>query len=299
MEQPLNLKILFVLNPVSGGKRKIHWEPLIRQYFKNLSHTIEFFVLTGQHDRDSLRYWLEKFKPHRVIAVGGDGTISLVAKQMLGSDMAMGILPAGSANGMAKELDIPENHEEAMGIILHGKIKCCDVIKINEEDICLHLADFGLNARLIKYFEESPWRGMWGYVRMVAKVMWRKKLMDAQVITDNEEINTHAYMIVVANASKYGTGAVINPDGKVDDGKFEIVIMRKFSLSQLLQMFVSYRNFNPKKVEIIQTTRVTIYTKRATHFQVDGEFKGKLNKITAEIISSQLNILTRNEENIQ
>ncbi len=297
MEQPLNLKILFVLNPVSGGKKKIHWEPLIRQYFKELSHTIEFFVLAGKHDRDSLQYWLEKFKPHRVIAVGGDGTISLVAKQMLGTDMAMGILPAGSANGMAKELNIPENHEEAMDIILDGKIRCCDVIKINTKDICLHLADFGLNARLIKYFEESAWRGMWGYVRMVAKVMWRKKLMDAHVITDTEEISTRAYMIVVANASKYGTGAVINPNGKVNDGKFEIVIMRKFSLSQLLQMFVSYRNFNPKKVEIIQTTRATIHTKRTTHFQVDGEFKGKLNEVTAEIIPSQLNILTRNEEN--
>ncbi len=180
---------------------------------------------------------------------------------------------------------------------MNGKIKCCDIIKINEEDICLHLADFGLNARLIKYFEESAWRGMWGYVRMVVKVMWRKKLMDAHVVTDSDEINTRAYMIVIANASKYGTGAVINPDGKVNDGKFEIVIMRKFSFLQLLRMFVSYRNFNPKKVEIIQTTRATIRTKRATHFQVDGEFKGKLNEVTAEIIPSQLNILTRNGKN--
>ncbi len=113
MEQPLNLKILFVLNPVSGGKKKIHWEPIIRQYFKELPHTIEFFVLSGKDDQDSLQYWFEKFKPDRVIAVGGDGTISLVAKQMLGTEMAMGILPAGSANGMAKELAIPENHRRS------------------------------------------------------------------------------------------------------------------------------------------------------------------------------------------
>ena len=295
MEQPLNLKILFVLNPVSGGKKKIDWEPLIRNYFKNLSHTIEFYVLDGKNDTDSLKYWFEKFHPDRVVAVGGDGTISMVAKQLLGTDMALGILPAGSANGMAKELQIPEKPEEAIDIVVNGRVKCCDVIKINEKDICFHLSDLGLNARLIKYFEESPLRGMWGYARMVVKVLWRKKLMDAHVVADNLDITIRAYMIVIANASKYGTGAVINPDGKVDDGKFEIVIMRKFSVSQLFKMFLSYKNFNPKKVEIFQTREATITTKSKTHFQVDGEFKGKIDKVNAKIIASQLNLLLKND----
>ncbi len=293
MEQALNLKILFVLNPVSGGKKKIEWEPLIRKYFQQRSYVIEFFILSGSGDDSSLQYWFEKFKPDRVVAVGGDGTISLVAKQLLGADIAMGILPAGSANGMAKELEIPEVPDEAIDIIVNGKVKCCDVIKINEKDLCFHLADFGLNARLVKYFDESPLRGMWGYVRMVLKVIWYKKLVEAKIITDEETINTKAYMIVIANASKYGTGAVVNPDGKVDDGKFEIVIMRKFSLNQLFKMFLSYRSFNPKKVQVIKTTKVIIETRKPTHFQIDGEFKGKIDKVMAEIIPSKLNLLIK------
>lgn len=296
MEQAVNLKILFVLNPVSGGKKKIDWEPLIRNYFKERSHNIEFFVLSGSGDESSLKYWFEKFQPDRVVAVGGDGTISLVAKQLLGSGIAMGILPAGSANGMAKELDVPQVPETAIDIIVNGKIKCCDVIRINEKDICFHLADFGLNARLIKYFDESPLRGMWGYARMVLKVVWYKKLVEAKITTGEKEIQTRAYMIVIANASKYGTGAVINPDGKIDDGKFEIVIMRKFSLAQLFKMFLSYKNFNPKKVEVIQATKVSINTKKPTHFQVDGEFKGKIDKVKAEIIPSSLNMLIKRND---
>ncbi len=293
MEQAINLKILFVLNPVSGGKKKIDWEPLIRNYFKQRAESIEFFVLTGNGDDSSLRYWFEKFKPDRVVAVGGDGTISLVAKQLLGTDMVMSILPAGSANGMAKELNIPDAPEDAIEIIVNGRIKCCDVIKINEKDICFHLADFGLNARLIKYFDESPLRGMWGYVRMVLKVIWYKKLVEAKIVTDDKEIKTKAFMIVIANASKYGTGAVINPEGKVDDGKFEIVIMRKFSMTQLFKMFLSYKSFNPKKVEILRTTSVTINTKKPTHFQIDGEFKGKIDNVVATIIPSSLNLLVK------
>ncbi|MEP7253023.1 MAG: diacylglycerol kinase family protein [Ginsengibacter sp.] len=294
MEQALNLKILFVLNPASGGKRKISWEPIIRKFFSGRKDIIEFYELRGNDDSDSLKYWFNKFSPQRVVAVGGDGTISLVAKQLLGTDIAMGILPGGSANGMAKELEIPGEPEEALDIIVNGKIKCCDLIKINEDDICFHLADFGLNARLVKYFDESPWRGMWGYIRMIAKVMWHKKLMNARIITDTNDIDTKAYMIVIANASKYGTGAVINPNGKVNDGKFEIVIMRTFTILQLFKMFLSYKNFNPKKVEIIQVTKATIITEKETHFQVDGEFKGKIKKVVTEIIPSQLNMLIKN-----
>ena len=298
MEQPVNLKILFVLNPVSGGKKKIDWEPLIKKYFTGLSHSIEFFVLSGKDDSGSLQYWFEKFQPQRVVAVGGDGTISLVAKQLLGKEMALGILPAGSANGMAKELEIPEKPEEALNIIINGIIRCCDVIKINDKDLCFHLSDLGLNARLIKYFDESPLRGMWGYARMVFKVLWYKKLLTAHIEADDVDINIRAYMIVIANASKYGTGATINPEGNVTDGRFEIVIVRKLAISELFKMFWSYKNFNPKKVEIFQTKKATITTKKDTHFQVDGEFKGKINKVKAEIITSQLNMIVRNEDAI-
>ena len=291
MENPASLKILFVINPISGGKKKINWENIIRNYFKNLSHTIEFYVLSGKDDTGSLDYWTEKLQITRIVAVGGDGTVNLLAKQLLGTNLIMGILPAGSANGMAKELEIPETPEEALNIIVNGNVKSCDVIKINETDISLHLSDFGLNARLVKYFEEGALRGMWGYSKMLVKVLWRKKLMSAHIVADNLDLKTNAYMIVIANASKYGSGGFINPEGNISDGVFEIVILRQFSLFQLFKMFLSKKNFDPKKVEIFQTKTATITTGKKTHFQVDGEYKGKLDKVTAEIIPSKLNLL--------
>jgi diacylglycerol kinase (ATP) len=293
MENPASLKILFVLNPISGGKKKVDWETVIRNYFKNLSHTIEIYVLTGKDDTGSLDYWIEKLQITRIVAVGGDGTVTLIAKQLLGTNLIMGILPAGSANGMAKELQIPETPEESLDIIINGTVKCCDVIKINEHDISLHLSDFGLNAQLIKYFDESPLRGMWGYSRMAFKVLWHKKLMNAHIVADNLDLKTNAYMVVIANASKYGTGAVINPEGNIGDGVFEIVIVRKLSLSQLFRMFISYKNFNPKKVEVFQTKTASITTSKKTHFQIDGEYTGKIDKVTAAIIPSQLNLLVK------
>ncbi len=287
-----SFNILFVLNPASGGKKKFNWQKAICQYFENLSHTIEFYILTGKDDTGSLDGIIKKLQINKIVAVGGDGTVKLLTRYLMGSNLALGILPAGSANGMAKELQISEIPEEALDIIINGKIKCCDVIKINN-DISLHLSDFGLNAQLIKYFDEGKLRGMWGYARMVIKVLWRKKLMNAHIIADDLNLNTKAYMIVIANASKYGTGALVNPQGDLDDGLFEIVILRKFPVIELCKMLLSYKKFNPEKVEVFQTKSATIITRRKTHFQIDGEYIGKLKRVDAKIIPSQINLLVK------
>lgn len=290
-ENPACIKILFVLNPVSGAKRKIDWEAEIRNYFKPLSHGIEIYILKDKDDTGTIIEQVEKFQITRIVAVGGDGTVTLIAKQLYGRNLKMGILPAGSANGMATELEIPATPKEALDVIVNGKIKHCDVIKINNKEISLHLSDFGLNAQLIRYFEESRLRGMWGYARMVLKVLWNKKLLDAHVLADSANLDIKAYMIVIANARKYGTGALINPDGQLGDRLFEIIIFRKFPVWQLFKMLLSYKKFSPKTVEIFHTKKALISTKRKTHFQIDGEYKGKMDEVSAEIMPSQLNIL--------
>jgi diacylglycerol kinase (ATP) len=288
------LNILFILNPVSGGKKKIDWENIIVDFFKSKDCTIEFFILSGKNDSDSIAHWIKKWAPHKVVAVGGDGTITLVAKELLHTQIPLGILRGGSANGMATELKIPTDPVTALETILDGREQSCDVIKINDSEISLHLSDLGLNARLVKYYDKSSIRGMWSYARLLIKILVEGKLMQATIKTDDLEIKAPAYMIVLANASKYGTGAVINPEGLIHDGKFELVIVRKISLGALIKMFVSTRPFNPQKVEIFQTTKAEITVKRKIHFQVDGEYKGKVNRVTAEIIPSALNIIVEN-----
>ncbi|MDB5200334.1 MAG: diacylglycerol kinase [Chitinophagaceae bacterium] len=291
MAIPSKLKILFVINPVSGTKAKIAWEPAIRNYFVNLQHSFDFFLLDGKDDATSLKYWIEKLQPERVIAVGGDGTISLVAEQLLGKNIVMGILPAGSANGMAKELDIPIDVNEALDIILNGVIKPCDTIRINDKEICLHLSDLGFNAQLIKYFDQGNLRGKLGYFLKVFKVLWRKRLMNVTIQTNKEEIKRRAFMVVIANASKYGTGALINPEGDLDDGLFEIVVVRRINFISVLKMFLQFKRFNPKKVELFRAESAVFTTTKKTHFQVDGEYLGRVSNVKAEILKSQLKLI--------
>lgn len=291
MNENSTLKILFVINPGSGTKSKKDWESISRDYFKTLPHKIEFFLLSGKEDADTLKIWIKRFEPDRVVAVGGDGTVSLVAELLLNTGIAMGILPAGSANGMAKELSIPETTNGAMNIILNGDIRKTDVIRINDNYISLHLSDLGVNAQLVKYFEEGKLRGKLGYAKVVLRVLLHKQKMRATITTDSTVIKTHAFMIVIANASKYGTGALINPEGNLHDGKFEIVIVRKLAFFSVLKIFLQFKKFNPDKVELIQATSATIVTTKKIDFQVDGEYHGKMQRVTATVVPGQLCLL--------
>jgi diacylglycerol kinase family enzyme len=155
----------------------------------------------------------------------------------------------------------------------------------------MHLSDIGLNARLIKYFEEGNTRGKLGYAKVALKVLFRKQNIRVIIQAKDKTIKRDAFMVVLANASKYGTGAVINPDGNLYDGFFEVVIIRQLGIGTLLKTWLRPRSLDPKKIEVIKAQTVQIETHRKVHFQVDGEYLGKVRSVNAEILPGQLNIL--------
>jgi YegS/Rv2252/BmrU family lipid kinase len=291
MHNQQTLKLLFVINPVSGGKEKNDWETSIRDYFKDIPHIAEFYLLTGGNDKSSLQHYIQTITPDRVVAVGGDGTVKMVTELLKETSIPLGIIPAGSANGMAKELAIPLVIEEAIKIIMEGKSEKVDCIKINEEEICIHVSDIGLNAMLVKYFEKSKKRGMWGYGKAIFKVLWEKQKMAVTITTDEGTVKRQAYMVALANARKYGTGANINPDGNVSDGKFEIIIVRKLNVLEIFKAIFTDRSFRPEKIEVFSTTNLEMEIHRKAYFQVDGEYKGKVKSIKARILPGAINVM--------
>jgi diacylglycerol kinase (ATP) len=286
-----SIKILFVLNPVSGGQSKANWETFLTTYMKDKGLDFEVFHTTGKADRESIRHYVKTLHPERVVAVGGDGTLKLVAEILAGTNIPLGIIPAGSANGMARELGISFDEEEAMDTILNGVIRKIDGIRVNTQDLCLHLSDIGMNAQLVKYFEDRGIRGMFGYVRGVFKMLLRRRLLQVTIRDGKHIIEREAFMVVLANARMYGTGAMINPEGDLSDGFFEVVIIKRMSPGTLLKMFFQKKSFNENKLEIIQVQQVDIEVQRRAYFQVDGEYKGKMKHIKAKIEKQVLHIL--------
>jgi diacylglycerol kinase (ATP) len=291
MENNDQSKLLFVINPVSGGNKKTSWETGIREYFKDSVHEILIVNLTGKNDTSIVRDNLSRFQPHKVIAVGGDGTIKLLAEQLNGTGIPLGILPAGSANGMAKELELPFTVKEALDVVVRGVVKMIDLIRINDKEICIHLSDMGLNALVIKYYSMNRVRGKWGYTKAIFRVLWQRQLIRTEIQINGEKLSRDAFMIVIANARTYGTGALINPNGDLNDGKFEVIILKELSVWELLKMLLTHRPFDPRKTEILQTEEIIITIRSKAYFQIDGEFRGKLTMIKARILPSALALL--------
>ena len=255
-------------------------------------------MLPEKFDLKEIRNKIATVKPENVIAVGGDGTVTMLANILAGKNIPLGILPGGSANGMAKELGIPEAPADALNIIRKGFIKNLDLIQINE-NFCLHMSDLGLNARLIKYFDEGKLRGKLGYGKVIIRTLWHHEKMYVTVRTGETEVKRVAYMVVFANARMYGTGAVINPEGKPDDGMFEVIIVRKLSVIALLKMLFRPGMFNPKHIEILSCTSAGITTTKNIHFQVDGEYIGKVNKVRAVIQPGIIKMILPGNQNAQ
>ena len=286
---PLQLNMLFIVNPGSGND-EVNFSEEIASYFEGSSHQLTVYELPDDCSIKKIKEVINKTKPDRVVAVGGDGTIKLVAECLLQTGTPLGIIPAGSANGMAKELGIPLDLVEALDRTVNGKPKKIHVVMVNNE-LCIHLSDIGFNAYLVKKFDDLEHRGMWGYTKAAWHALWNHHKMDVSFKIKDETVRSEAAMVVIANATMYGTGVKINPLGTLDDEVFEVVLVKKYSVMEILKLKFTNLALNPKNIELFQATDLVIKTKHKAHFQVDGEYLGKVNKIEAKIIPAAVSVI--------
>ncbi len=282
-------RLLFIINPVSG-KSKTDWPQLITSYFALLPHTIELYQLPAEYSEQTVKDKINLFSPNCVIAVGGDGTVKLVAECLIQKNISLAILPAGSANGLARELGIGDDPAGALDVLVNGCLQKIHVTKINEQ-LCIHLSDIGLNAYVMKKFNMQAVRGMWGYFIATLKVLWNHPKLEIDMQVDNKVIKTTAAIIVIANGTKYGTGALINPIGKLNDDVFEVIAVKKISLFEIFKMFFSHAPYNIHKTQIFQTSALSIRSIKKVHFQIDGEYLGRIKEVKAILIPDALELI--------
>ena len=158
--------------------------------------------------------------PDAVFAAGGDGTVSLVAQALAATDLPLGILPLGSGNGLAKDLSIPLDLEEALQLIWRHQVRSLDTLRVGGQ-FAVHLADMGFNAQVVRAFNAGGVRGPAAYVRVATQEYATYQPTTYRIETDRETWEGAAFMLTIANANTFGSNVVINPDSQLDDGQFE------------------------------------------------------------------------------
>ena len=221
-----------------------------------------------------------------------NGTIREVAAAIKERDLLIGLFPSGSANGLALNLNIPEDLEEQLEIAMGDGFRTVDILEVGN-NTCLHISDFGVNAALVKNYEESDIRGKFGYLLQAIPTLTTTKYpFTVTVEVNDKKVKEEVILVAVANAKKFGTGANINPTGQLDDGVFEVLLFKNFDIREILRTFYGEIAPNSEFVTVIKTTEANITCDEPIPFQIDGEYMGDKKEIMARIRPEKLKILS-------
>ena len=290
------MKLLFVVNPISGGVNK---DPFLEEA-QDLCNTygIEFFVFktTGKDDDKKLAEVLKTFKPDKVASVGGDGTTLFTAIVLQHTNLPMGIIPLGSANGMAIELEVQQKPIEALkDIIMSDIIGDLDMVIVNDTHYSIHIGDVGINATIVNAYEKDEKRGMSTYAKYFIEALSTVEHFKMTIECNNETLHTEGIMVGICNSRKYGTGVPLNLNGNPMDGLFEIVVIEDFNANSLISAGLSSFNekfADPEYKTTIRTAQAKISFEAPRLLQLDGEIIGKFKTLDISILKGAVKLIT-------
>ena len=291
------MKILAVANPIAGGVDKGEFVGHFESQMKKFGIVSEIFYTTGNNsDGYNLKKSLESFHPDRVISIGGDGTTLFTACSLINSQIPFGIIPLGSANGMAAELAVDPDPNVALADILQSKMTCpLDLILVDEKYYCIHIGDVGINAEIVEGFSRDESRGMTSYIKHFLERILHSELLEYQIEADGKMYEGTGYMIAIANSRKYGTGIVLNYDGNPTDGWFELVILKEINTKILVKAGLTWFNEELAKgdnIEVIQCKEATVSLNQTQTLQLDGEIIGEFSNFKSRILASSVRVVT-------
>jgi len=282
--------ILAVVNPISGNTAKEDIITTIIERCNDGNYKLIIYETTGEKDVSSIQAQIKEHTIERILVVGGDGTIKMVAEAAEAFQVSVGIIPAGSANGLAVNFNIPSNLEQQLDIALGTNTINADKLLVNNH-ICFHMADLGINAELVKNYEASSLRGKLGYIlQTIPTLVSCEYPFTFKTEVNSKTIEKTGIMLCIANANKFGTGATINPNGKINDGKFELLVFKELNISEIINTIYNETDLNSGFAEEYSTTSAKITMQTPVPLQIDGEFIENTKEVNVQLCKEKLTI---------
>ncbi len=285
-------KLLFILNPKAGKGRAIDLHDLIKSSVpKEMEYSIEVFNTSEEFEKIISTLHTQHYTD--AIAVGGDGTINSVAKNLVGNEITLGIIPQGSGNGLARTLGISMDIKTSIEDIIKGKKAKIDHGTVNDIPFFC-TSGIGFDAHIGNLFALSKKRGLKSYVKITLREILRYKCKNYVIRLNGEELKRKAYLITIANAGQYGNDFYIAPQAKLTDGKFHVVVLKPFNFFSAFGIFVKVlrgKADRSRHIETFVTDKLTIERegKDDIHFDGEPEFQGE--KLDYICHHQQLNVI--------
>ena len=265
-------KVLFIVNPISGGKKPLNINALVDQHLNKEKFEYDIYHTQKRGDATDRSKKAVADGVDIVVAVGGDGTINEVAQGLIGTNVALGIIPRGSGNGFANYFGIPHNPAKALATLNSGQPRSIDTGTLNGK-LFLNVAGVGFDAHIVAVFDVFGKRGLLSYIYLSIKEYFQYKAKTYTLTIGDKVHETEAFLITAANSSQFGNNAFIAPNAKIDDGLLDIVVLQPANIIGIitisLRMFLGTLD-KSNYCQTYRTSRLTI-TNSDQVAQVDGE----------------------------
>ena len=265
--------ITFIVNPISGTKSKEALPALIKETID--SSLYDCHIVKTEYAGHAAAIAANCVEQHVdiCVAVGGDGTVNEVARSLVHSETALGIVPSGSGNGLARHLCIPMDMKGALDIINKGQTDYFDYGIINHQPFFC-TCGMGFDAFVSLKFAEAGKRGLTTYVENVLKE-GLKYQPDTYTVEDETGVHQyHAFLIACANAAQYGNNAYIAPGASMQDGVMDVIVMEPFNVLEAptlaIDLFAKTLG-NNSHIKTFQAKRIHIHRSQPGAVHFDGD----------------------------
>lgn len=297
----MNRKILYFINPVSGPRRKPLLKNLIVERMHEKEIPFEIVLTNAVAEYPDLADKIKREGITDVVICGGDGTVNQIVSYLLGVDINIGIIPAGSGNGLALAAKIPRNIDKALQIILTGNATFIDAFFINEKLSCM-LCGVGFDAQVAYDFAMQPKRGLVTYVEQSVKNFIKAQPYLFDITHEGRTFSTEAYFISVANSNQFGNNFTIAPKASLHDGLLDVIVVRKMSKARMIWAVLKQirsgevgtqeeRNFHKKEVLYFQTDKLIIHNHQLAPLHIDGDPAETDKKFVIEILPKAFKLI--------
>lgn len=292
------MKTMFIINPISGKGKGNRPFKMIRHIHEAFGKArVDFAIRIWDHP-DRLGNLITEAidgKFEVVVAVGGDGTINDIGKRLVGTGIALGIVPMGSGNGFARHLGYSLRHKKAINQLLNAYPVEVDTGEFGGLPF-MNVAGIGIDAFVAERFSKAKARGLQTYVKLASKAVLEYETFDATLLVDGKRRYDYKKVMLmdIANGPNWGGGAVIAPLSTISDGWLEAVIWEKtpfVSFPNLVIQLFQGKIYRHPSIKIIRGKTFEITRTRAGDAHVDGEAVKLGSTISAHIVEKSVKLL--------
>jgi YegS/Rv2252/BmrU family lipid kinase len=280
-------KVAFIINPFSAKK---NYQPFLNELKVNVKDPL-YYISESIPGTD--QFIQDHFNTVDIfVAIGGDGTISTVARNLINTEKILAIFPAGSGNGFSNETQFSKNLDELLEKIKIKNSRKIDTFTVNER-LSINVSGTGFDGKVVKEFEKTT-RGFKNYIKVSFKTFFSYKPIKLKFFDEKyKQYNGKYLMVNIANTRQFGNNAYIAPHASKSDGLVDMVLVKKFPF--FYSMLFAFRMFTKKLKQDDYVTYLPVseieFKVNTKNWHLDGEFNKIKSPVHVKVQPSSLRIL--------